>query len=356
MYGEEFGNVWVESGFPWQIISIILVSISFAFSAIAYMLYKIFGTEGLRRFANSEFLAALSTLIIVASIVVFISILEEKVVNLAIETAKVSNPSIAAELNKLPKEMKTVFSYPLTYLEDVINCARVTWARIVCADILVDMGIGQKGLAAGPLLGIRNSLYEANSSVSYLLFLLYLQYHLLIFSQQTMLTIFLPIGILCRIFPLTRGIGNVFIAVAIGFYFVLPLSYYLVLGGLYAPDIETKCAFRAAEINYNWECAKIFAGSAALSFLPSLAAEWGKAQFPGVFSSDIARIGGVAAASVPALLYFRDEVVSIIAELNMFAIIYPFAAVAITLTFIRSFAILLGTRAEDLVQGILKLI
>ncbi|VVC03426.1 Uncharacterised protein [Candidatus Burarchaeum australiense] len=49
-----------------------------------------------------------------------------------------------------------------------------------------------------------------------------LVYYLLLFAQDTMLAIFLPLGVLLRAFPVTRSIGGALIAMAAAFYIALP--------------------------------------------------------------------------------------------------------------------------------------
>ena len=44
------------------------------------------------------------------------------------------------------------------------------------------------------------------------------------FIQSTMLVLFLPIGLVLRIIPYTRGIGGLFIAMALGLYFIFPIT------------------------------------------------------------------------------------------------------------------------------------
>jgi hypothetical protein len=369
MAATEFANLWTGQ-YPWQLISIILVSISFSFAAIAYMLAKVFRSDGLKKFANSEFLAALSTLLLVSMIVLFITFFEDLAMKFAIETLRIFDPAYSIELQRAKAAGKnvTIFSYPIYYLEKVINCSEYAWILSLCIDIPVEVTVSYQGIMASPGQTLRNMMHEVNSTLSYLIFLLYIQKHVLIFASQTMLTVFLPIGIVCRAFPLTRGIGNTFIAVAVGLYFVFPLSYYMVLAGFYFPNIESQCKVTVAKNPLDsfttGGCAAVLTGSSLVAILPSelIKAAGEKLGIRDFFESGnpILRIlaGGSAVAGSAAIaseiynLFFRG----IIVDLNIFAIVVPLVATAITLTFIRSFAILIGARAEDLVQGIIKLI
>ena len=58
---------------------------------------------------------------------------------------------------------------------------------------------------------------------------------LLKYIQENMLAFFLPVGIILRTFHFTRGIGAFFIAVAIAFFFIYPITCFL-MSGAEAPE------------------------------------------------------------------------------------------------------------------------
>jgi hypothetical protein len=369
MAASEFVNLWIGHGYPWQLIALILVSISFLFSALAYMLSKLFKSEGLKKFANSEFLAALSTLLLVSLAVIFITFLDEIAAKFAVEILRISDPAYAVSLERaIASGQASIFSYPIYYVEKMINCSEYAWVLALCIDMPVEITSGYEGLLATPGLTIRNMMHEINSTLSYLIFILYLQKHMLIFSAQTMLTLFLPIGIICRAFPLTRGIGNTLIAVAIGFYFVFPLSYYLVLGGFYFPNIQSECSANVIKDPLRsftaGGCAEVFAESSIYAILPSEIVESGadKIGLKEIFTSGslpsrvLAGGTALAASSVAVGAIYNKFFRGLIVDFNIFAIIVPLVAMAITLTFVRSFAMLIGVRADDLIQGMIRLI
>lgn len=51
------------------------------------------------------------------------------------------------------------------------------------------------------------------------------QYMFVDYIAKNMLSVLLPLGILLRIFPVFRGIGGLFISIALAFYFVFPIAY-----------------------------------------------------------------------------------------------------------------------------------
>ena len=68
--------------------------------------------------------------------------------------------------------------------------------------------------------------YDSNE-LAWLSILLYAQVNFLRFIETSMFTIFLPIGIILRTFPPTRGAGAVLMAIAIGLYLIYPLLFSL---------------------------------------------------------------------------------------------------------------------------------
>ncbi len=56
---------------------------------------------------------------------------------------------------------------------------------------------------------------------------IYGQMALLSFVKEKMFALFLPIGIILRSFPFTRSKGSAIIAIALGFYIIFPLTFYL---------------------------------------------------------------------------------------------------------------------------------
>jgi len=67
----------------------------------------------------------------------------------------------------------------------------------------------------------------------------YMQIAIMKFVETSMFTIFLPIGIILRAFPPTRGAGAVMIALAIGFYIVYPFTYTMLVAS--APKTISGC-------------------------------------------------------------------------------------------------------------------
>lgn len=87
---------------------------------------------------------------------------------------------------------------------------------------------GGVGATLNPFLILRPIADTANTllrGVSLGIGLMYMQSFILDFVKSTMLTLFFPLGIALRSFPYTRRAGGACIAIAVGFYFVYPLTF-----------------------------------------------------------------------------------------------------------------------------------
>jgi hypothetical protein len=140
------------------------------------------------------------------------------------------------------------------------------------------------------------------------------------------LPILLPIGIVLRALPFTRGAGGLIIAIVLGFYFVFPLLFTLsdlALNAQLRPPDTITAAIQQCVFNDN------AAASAASA-----------ADLPFVNGSDA--IAGNA----------REMLVALILDV----ILMPLLALAATVLFIRAISPMLGSESQDVVYGISKLL
>ncbi|MFA6035862.1 MAG: hypothetical protein WC759_02795 [Candidatus Micrarchaeia archaeon] len=139
------------------------------------------------------------------------------------------------------------------------------------------------------------------------------------------LSVLLPIGIVLRALPFTRGAGGLIIAIVLGFYFVFPLLFTLsdlaLNTQLHPPSIPAE--IQACVFNDNDAA---FAATAA--------------DLPFVNSSD-AIVGNA-----------REMLVALILDV----ILMPLLILAATVLFIRAISPMLGSESQDVVYGISKLL
>jgi hypothetical protein len=194
--------------------------------------------------------------------------------------------------------------------------------------------MGVEAIGGGWALGGLVSFFHyLNNNLVYLALFNYVQYYILQFSQFTMLQIFLPIGLILRSFPVTRGAGGLVTAFALGFAFVFPISYVLIVAMM--PNTHALCSqvnvMKEEAVNAHQDPCLNNEG-AILEKYYQLKAEKGK-------------LGGISA--------FLSESINIFFLQSMF---YPLVALVITFTFIRQTSSLLGADLAEIGRGLLKII
>ena len=160
-----------------------------------------------------------------------------------------------------------------------------------------------------------------------------MQYFILQLSQFTMLQVFLPIGLALRAFPATRGAGGLVTAFALGFAFVFPICYVLIVAMM--PNAGAVCA----------QVSVMNAEARAAHSDPCLNTEGAQMQQYYQLKSEQGRVAGV--------LTFMQESINIFFLQSMF---YPLAALIVTFTFIRQTGSLFGADLAEIGRGLIKII
>jgi hypothetical protein len=147
--------------------------------------------------------------------------------------------------------------------------------------------------------------YTATRIVS-LLMPLHAQYVLAEYLQKNMLSVFLPIGLLLRILPFTRGIGGLFIALSVGFFFIFP-TFFILTDPTYVRADE-RLQDRIGGICYSG-----FKGATVLVY--------------NIFNlQGSSGAGSLASARGADLVY----------QVSIATVFYPFIALVLTLAFVRA--------------------
>ena len=152
------------------------------------------------------------------------------------------------------------------------------------------------------------------------------QYVLAEYVQKNMLTVFLPFGLVLRIFPLTRGVGGLFIALGVGFFFVWPTFFML------TDPTFIKVNNPPDQPRQEGICFTGFRGSSVLL-------------------SGIVTVGGTGQQSDIALASGLDLVYT----MTIGTVFYPFVALALTLIFVRAMTPLLGGDMGELMKMVSRL-
>ncbi|MEM2974685.1 MAG: hypothetical protein QW112_03635 [Candidatus Micrarchaeia archaeon] len=361
----EFIKIWtpqIASVFPWQVVAVLCVFISIAFSAIAYMLASIFRSDEAKKWVRNEIYYTYTNIFLIAFIITFMTIVGAKMIQFSDEVIRIGAPALYYSLQGSDPVV-----LPLYYLEKISNCARVAYIRLACSNFAFEAIYesfvkiaGEKSFSAVGVGGLVNVAHVLAQLMSFILSNLYIQKHVLYFANGTMLTVFLPIGIILRTFAPTRGMGNLFIAIAIGMGIVLPLSYGVVLA-IRSSQIElverTTCGITEGTPSPSagsGTCASMMIGSYAVSaaILPFKLIPTPKV----IKSTTLVNWATSVGASYVAYNKLYGDVSMLANELMMYAVVYPIIVFAITLTFIRSFAMFLGADVQDFLKGLSRLI
>jgi hypothetical protein len=156
---------------------------------------------------------------------------------------------------------------------------------------------------------------------------LHAQYSFITYIARNMLSVFLPLGILLRIFPGIRGIGALLIAISIGFFFVFPISYLLLDPATSRPNPQELLPSFSDQFP---RCFNTFSGSVSMiTQLHSVAQKFSAAPDASELGQEIAK------------LYIE-------------AFLIPLVSLAITLLFIHNAAILLGGDSGEIMHFVAK--
>jgi hypothetical protein len=377
---EDFVNLWQAQpgqGFEWQVITVIAIAISFSISAIAYMFSRFIGSEQLVKWAKKEIMYAISSAFIVGLLVVTTTAFSTMMVKFSMESMKQSIPDLYNQIKDTQYAQDPHVLVKL-YLDRIGTCARKEYVWLTClaivpyatasssgADVVSGTGLEFGTFRSTPDAIFVNSVNSASYIISYVLYTMYLQKHFILLIENAMLFVFLPLGILLRTFPMTRGAGNLFIAFSIGFYVVYPMGYAMMF--VISPEqpfnVGSFCNIKdsADSFTYYKSCSgaamegAVFGVTATaakyLSFIPKLAGPISKI-IPLRYAESAITIG----ATGEFFLGLFSEMKDVFSSLVIYTIFYPFAVLGITLTFIKFFADFLGAGVEDFANGILRVV
>ncbi len=212
-------QVWVN----WLPILFIAISVSFSIATVIFLIGTVFHNDRLRTFGTGELYEAFATTIIVGLFMFLAAVMFGL---LPAMTAGPIDPYDAA----------------LSYIATTINTTTVTASSLFNIESLTSFytSINFQFTAADgevrtpPIVGILSFaltyffFFPSWSLIVFLtdaLFSLYTQFYLIIFMMYASIPVFLIPGVLFRSFIPTRHLGGMMIAIAIGFYFIMPTLF-----------------------------------------------------------------------------------------------------------------------------------
>ncbi|MFH0927827.1 MAG: hypothetical protein V1822_04580 [Candidatus Micrarchaeota archaeon] len=170
-----------------------------------------------------------------------------------------------------------------------------------------------------------------SAQLSSLLSLLELNRQFLLFISQAAFALFLPVGLLLRMFFATRKLGGAMMAGSISFFIVYPLLYAAFLSG---PLLGETPIFETA---YTQAYSDLNELSATLNFMPTI--DWGKEPDMVQLLASLEGKNLLEQASLP-----YKSVSAFEGAVSMQAILYPLICLALTLICAKELSGLLGSQ------------
>ena len=212
---------------PWELITVLAVVASFSVIAVAYLISKAFGISELSGWVRDEAYQLIAMTILV--FFVFSVIQVEKGIFESfgyVPTAQNSNPAITSASDYL----YSVRTYVGTTLSSVYVLNSVVQAGVYKYKMPISKYINPIDISKGYkefAKAFSDLLMTVNNAFGAVLGLTTAQIMFLDLINRTAFTILLPLGVFLRVFTFSRGVGTFFIAIAIAFYVVYPLTFAL---------------------------------------------------------------------------------------------------------------------------------
>ncbi len=331
----------------WEGLCLLVAAISLSIIALLHMLSVSFGLTNVTLWAKSEYAQVAVTVLIVilavglrdagANIVAHVTGAVARAsgnIVLADQATPTPSPGTSAPVPRDPSEIGKAY-----LLQGPIKCEENLYLFVFNKNIgqelfsTVSFNVGNvEGISTGFLYyGIVSRSHYIAQNVTYLALFHYVQYSVLQFAKYTMLQIFLPIGIILRAFPMTRGAGGLITAFALGFAFVFPMTYVLIVAMM--PSTDYACTQ-----------VKLLAETEAAKPQPCASN-----------AGDIVQIIYEKKTDTQTEKQYTD-ILHAFGMIYMQAVFYPMFTLIITFTFIRQTGSLFGADLAEIGRGLIKLI
>jgi len=329
------GGTEAPGGVSWLVYAITAVFLMGTAAIVLYMLGAGLNIEPLKRYATSELLQTVASAILIAFIVallygLYVFIIDsfmggpEAMVLCGAQTNRmtVKDPIKFAECKTQEKLDR------LNEMWDTVYRANEGMERLTSTCIML-LGINVYCFDWSP--GLRKQVGMAHTladRITTLEVILHMEYGLLQYVFANMLVWFLPLGLVLRVLPPTRGAGGMLIALAIGFYFIYPTLIFVMDPSYARPELNAPLTFDEGDMT---ECYQGFRGAVALATNTFLIDQ-----------------GGLSMVSY-------ETVANRLTYLTMEAIYIPFVAFVVTLLFVKTLSALFGAEPSHMMRLVTKL-
>lgn len=334
----------------WEILTLMAAFVSVMLAALLIMFSRLFDFKMLEQAAKAELVFAASSVLVAVFLIglvnygtavgknVTASMYEYSYSHMGYLTYTYTDETGAeVETTLDPSTIQdpqyTLVEIVILYMRSVMNCME----NMGLSAFWISMGAHQistfsqdvymsPGMGAWAWGGFAQAADNLLNTIYFMELIFRIQIYVLRFMDVFSIAYLLPIGIIMRAFPPTRGAGAYVIAFTVGLYLVFPLSY---LAAVFSSTNPALCA--TPEIP-----PPPMEGTSKVSFVSSITL-WYEA-----FEDNI----------VDAVSKFSDFTNTLITNLCFF----PFVAFAITLTFIQASNGLFGANVPEIGRGLVKLI
>jgi len=299
------------------------VLISFLIATLAYMVSVIFDLKGLRNWAKSEFYQALASAVLVVALISLSYVMFDVGVRAMIgsidpfQQAQNYLDGVLSDLSSL-----YVSTYDFNFLFEILPS--------------FTFYINAAAFSIKPFFWLVPTLITKHHLVTQLVATVTVtasfQKALIFFFINTGFAVFLPLGVILRAFPFTRGAGGLLIAIAIGFFIVYPVMFTYV-------SLMSESKPTAEEI----------AGSLTFGGLDLEQFSAGAVDFEN--ATEFANV-----ALQPEAAQKVDFIYGWLGPVAIKIFYYPVVVFMVTLTFIRTISPILGADITEIGQGLVKLI
>ncbi|MEM3422685.1 MAG: hypothetical protein QXF35_01325 [Candidatus Bilamarchaeaceae archaeon] len=322
-------GIWEGAWLPYSIAAIF---IALLIQGLIYAIAKAFNLTELERGTKSEIMQVLATFFLAVFLVIIVGSLSDYVNSQIYGTIMCGGKEVTVENTasalyvmqcKVIEKARALESIHLAIREEANDAYYTFYSSFNVMGVPVFSGQYISGLYKT----IENYRYKNNLTTT-LLIALNALITFIAYIGASMLTFFLPLGVLLRAFYFTRGIGSLFISLAIGFYFIFPYVFIITDPGF----VKLPPPEKPSPTLSNEFCYQTFSSVISIVNYNTKQGEWKQPAGSDYFTT--------------------NDLAKIYASL----ILHPLASLFLTIIFVRYLMYLFGEESYDLLRMTARLV
>lgn len=340
----------------WQTISILAAALSVIVSTTLIMLSRLFGLRNLEQVAKTEFVYAVSTVLIVIMAVGVISLAEPRLgggSNSLASCLYLASFGVDCSQYAVQFPQQTLIDWMKLYMEAPTLCVdkflRFLNALAIPVDAMASlyMEIFMSEHASGfGLKWISERIVNTTNSLAFYMYAFFFLTHILNFVKYYA-GFFFSIGVALRAFPPTRGAGAYLMAISFGLYFVFPLAY-IIIATLSLPHVQSNLLepVTSQQGSFEYTCA-----------LPAQEPKVDAFACGGADMGRMSELGNFLKANEALLTDMLTIHIDSLGRHLVYSIcVFPLIAFTILFTFVLNTTTLFGGNIPEVGRGLIKLI